>query len=133
HWWMDIGLTERRALIKAFRRLPVAMEIETRLGKVGIVHAEVPDDMDWPTFLSRVEAGDDAVIQRALWGRARIMRRDESGVSGVDRVFVGHTPSKATVRLGNVFYIDTGAVFGVLDQNPHLGRMTLADINCRSE
>lgn len=61
------------------------------------------------------------------------MRRDESGVSGVDRVFVGHTPSKATVRLGNVFYIDTGAVFGVLDQNPHLGRMTLADINCRSE
>lgn len=63
HWWMDIGPTERRALIKAFRRLPVAMEIETRRGKVGIVHAEVPDDMDWPTFLSRVEAGDDAVIK----------------------------------------------------------------------
>jgi serine/threonine protein phosphatase 1 len=58
--------------------------------------------------------GDDALAVAALCmaSRERIAALDDSGVMDVDRVFVGHTPVRAPVSLGNVHYIDTGAVFG---------------------
>jgi serine/threonine protein phosphatase 1 len=37
---------------------------------------------------------------------------DADCVTGIDYVVVGHTPLKKPIRLGNVFYIDTGACFG---------------------
>lgn len=131
-WWMDIGHADRRAMLAEFERLPIAIEIPTRRGTVGLVHGEVPQGMSWQTFTRALERHDRHVIHRCLWGRERIHDRDESGVPGIGRVFVGHTPVRGPVRLGNVYYLDSGAVFGVMHDDPSVGRMTMSDVMCRT-
>lgn len=100
------------------------MEIETSRGKVGIIHAEVPHGMDWPTFCSSLEAGDEEVIYSCLWERTRVLMRDDSGVRGLGRLFVGHSPQMmGPARLGNIYYVDTGAFFQMYG-----GHLTLINI-----
>jgi hypothetical protein len=53
-------------------------------------------------------------------------------VPGIGRVFAGHTPVERPVRLGNVHYIDTGAVFGLMNDDPGIGRLTMAGLTCRT-
>jgi serine/threonine protein phosphatase 1 len=113
-WWRDTPDSVRHEILEAIGKLPIAIELATERGTVGLVHADVPDGLSWPAFLARLEAGDIAVAEKALWGRDRVGRNDESGVDGVGRVFVGHTPLRGLIKLGNVYAIDTGAVFGVL-------------------
>jgi serine/threonine protein phosphatase 1 len=115
-WWRDTPDEIKADILDAVRNLPIAIEVETSRGPVGLVHADVPDGLSWPAFLARLEAGDMKVAEKALWGRDRIHSADMSGVEGIGRVFVGHTPLKGLVKLGNVYCIDTGAVFGVLER-----------------
>lgn len=69
--------------------------------------------MDWPTFCTELEARNDDVIQTALWGRDRIEQEDQQGVPGIGRLFVGHSIQWTGLRrFGNVYAVDTGAVFG---------------------
>lgn len=128
-WWRGLNPQERREYIAAFAALPLVIEIATRRGTVGIVHAEVPAGLSWGEFTDLVERGDPATVHQALWGRERV-RGDASGVVGVGRVFVGHTPQRGPARLGNVYYIDTGAVFGLEDPAGANGRLTFVDISC---
>jgi serine/threonine protein phosphatase 1 len=128
-WWLDAPPDERDALVALFAQMPLAIEIETPRGLVGLVHAEVPIGMDWQTFTAGLERGDERIVQSALWGRTRIGSGDESGVPGIDRLFVGHTPQWAGARrLGNVYAIDTGAIYGALEGDRAEGRLTLADV-----
>ncbi len=122
-WFQTIAEAERRDCIAAWRAMPVVIEIQTSRGTVGIVHGEVPIGMDWATFRNGIAAGDTDLIKEAVWGRERITRGDTSGVKGIDRVFVGHTPVPGPRRLGNVYYIDTGLVFGKLKDDPTVGRL----------
>lgn len=127
-WWRDFPEALRGALLERFRAMPLVIEIETPRGTVGLVHAEVPSGMDWTAFVDRIEAGDKETVHAALWGRRRLGCEDESGVKGIGRIFVGHTPVHAPRRLGNVFYVDTGAVFGVLAGAPEDGRLTFSEV-----
>lgn len=130
-WWLATPQDRREAILELFAQLPVAMEVETARGTVGLVHAEVPVGMDWPTFTAKLEAFDHHTVQSALWGRVRATRGDTSGVRGIDRVFSGHTPQfDGARRLGNCYLIDTGACFG--DQGVEGGRLTMADMACQS-
>jgi serine/threonine protein phosphatase 1 len=113
-WWRDTPDGVRRDILTAIEKLPIAIELATERGTVGLVHADVPDGLSWPAFLARLEAGDMKTAEKALWSRDRIGHEDEGGVAGVGRVFVGHTPLRGLLKLGNVYAIDTGAVFGVL-------------------
>jgi len=130
-WWRDLPQNERLAFILAFRTLPIAIEVQTNRGSVGIIHAEVPQGMSWPLFLCHVDAGQPEVIETALWGRDRA-GNDDGGVPGIDRIFVGHTPRSLPIRQGNVFYIDTGAVFGLLNPTEPAGQLTFAELACRT-
>jgi len=127
-WWRALPEDRRRDFIAEFRKMPIAIEIETARGLVGLIHAEVPAGLTWQAFLEQVEHGDDRTIEHALWSRTRVSHADASGVPGVGRLFCGHTPVNRPHRLGNVFYIDSGAVFGLLEHDPRTGRLTLADI-----
>lgn len=122
----------RRQAAMTFSNLPWAIEIETTKGMVGLVHADVPIGMSWQDFTMALESHDksvrDEVRETALWSRDRMAQDDKTGVSGIGRVFVGHTPINCPKRLGNIFYIDTGAVFGLKTENPEDGRLTIADI-----
>jgi serine/threonine protein phosphatase 1 len=108
----------------AMESLPIAIELETAGGPVGIVHADCPTP-DWPGFLAvladqRLPANvRNAAADGAMWLRSRIENRITSGVGGLRALVVGHTPVDEVVTLGNVIHIDTK---GWLD-----GRFTILD------
>ncbi|WCM21390.1 metallophosphoesterase [Paraburkholderia bryophila] len=106
----------QRQYADALGALPIAIEVETAEGMVGIVHADCPFP-NWPDFIwalsneSITKNMRDRVIDAAMWSRERIQSEDQSGVEDVRAVIVGHTPLKRPSVLGNVYHIDTGAVF----------------------
>lgn len=116
-WNMDQSTQAQKAVSNAMAKLPVAIEVETALGLIGIVHADVPFD-SWREFAETYwdsnvpESMQKRVSDVAMWSRGRIAEADESGVRDVRAVVVGHTPVQSPVVLGNVYHIDTGAVFG---------------------
>ena len=113
---------------KEFEKLPLAMEVETPRGTVGFVHAGVPAGMNWETFKQCLNEGNQDAVQFALWDRTRLIKGDKTGVDGIGRVFFGHTPQKDGVKnLGNCYYVDTGAVFRLLNGNTQYC-LTLSDI-----
>ena len=120
-WWRDLSKPERRAIVARLKRLPLVIEVTTPRGNVAFLHADVPCGMAWPEFCTALKSDPDSVRQTVLWGRNRIYREDDSGVPGIGRVFVGHTPQSGGLhRYGNVYAIDTGAVFGWLGMDGHL-------------
>jgi serine/threonine protein phosphatase 1 len=100
-----------------------------------LVHANVPFGLSWPEMVERLSDPDcdNKFIESIIWSRDRINQQDDAGVAGIGRVFVGHTPVTDVKRLGNVYHIDTGAVFGLLRQSPEVGRMTMADLSCATQ
>lgn len=129
-WWKHVEPAVRLDIIEAFKRLPVAIEVQTARGVVGFVHADVPRGMHWSDFLKKIEQGDQAVIDIAIGlddrSRDRLKYGDCSGVEGVGRLFVGHSPQFGGLRrCGNVWAIDTGAVFGEAGKKGHL---TMANV-----
>lgn len=98
----------------AFRALPVAIELETDAGLVGIVHADCPY-RSWDTFRRVIAAGGreaEHATLMAQWSRDRADKMFDGDVSGVRAVVVGHTPMQRMTSLGNVLFIDTGAWLG---------------------
>ena len=103
-----------KALLKkmraAFANLPYVLETESDKGLVGFVHAEVPFGYSWSEVKAAVLSGDEHVKNHLLWSRKREREKDDTGVEGLYRLYVGHTiQSHAVLMLGNCFYIDTGA------------------------
>ena len=114
-----------------FSALPVVIEIETERGKVGIVHADVPRAMNWCEFKALIEKRDQGTLEIALWERDRLLLQDSQAVKGVDRIFVGHSIQwSGGTRLGNIHYIDSGAIFKELEGGR--GYLTIANIACSS-
>lgn len=127
NWWLNVNKAKAASILNALKKLPYAMEIETERGTVGVVHAEVPLGITWSEFVSSLET-DENIREICLWDRTRIENNDMSGVEGIDRVFVGHTPqSNGLKKYGNVYAIDTGAVFGYAGGAEDC-RLTLANI-----
>ena len=112
-WWLALEPAEREKFIDEIAKIPLAIEVATKQGIVGIVHADVPPMMSWDTFMDRLVSGDKDAMFYAMWSRNRIAGATSSlPVQGrVDRVYRGHTPTRETVTMDNVHYIDTGAVY----------------------
>lgn len=127
-WVTDVSDERLLAIKESLSKLPIAMQIKTARGVVGLVHGDVPKGMHWDAFVEALKRGDEKVINVALEGRDRINRNCESGVEGVDRVFVGHSVQwDGPRRLGNVFAIDTGACFR---ERRSKGALTMVNMNC---
>lgn len=71
-WWLSATDEQRTDVLAAIRKLPIAIEVETERGTVGLVHADVPSGMSWQEFTAALERGDKGVEEIALWGRVRI-------------------------------------------------------------
>lgn len=129
-WNIGLQPYESLAFSDAFNNLPVAIQVETSTGTVGIVHADCPT----PTWAQLVDALTlfaglvpgvknplppglgrvmlKSIYEACLWSRDRVQGYGNQGeVSDVRAVVVGHTPMQRFTSLGNVLYIDTGAVF----------------------
>jgi len=112
-WWLELDVLQREEFRNQFYQLPLAIEVETAHGIVGIVHADVPPLLSWNQFMDLLEARDRNAAFYAMWSRNRIQgHRTTLPVEGtVVRIYCGHTPTRRTVKLDNVYYIDTGAVY----------------------
>ncbi|EEB61289.1 serine/threonine protein phosphatase [Pseudomonas syringae pv. tomato T1] len=122
-WFLAMNRDEQQNYAALFADLPIAIEVETAKGLVGLVHADVPYGR-WADFRLSMETGSpserDHVQAVAQWSRSRISDADSTPVSGIHAVVVGHTPLKQPALLGNVYHIDTG---GWMD-----GHFTLLDL-----
>jgi serine/threonine protein phosphatase 1 len=111
-WMMALDRETQLEVSHALSALPVAIELETEHGLVGIVHAECPFD-DWHAFTAKLEDASlpagylSQMIDAAQWARDRINSGDDSMVAGVRAVVVGHTPMQQMTSLGNTLFIDT--------------------------
>lgn len=107
-WFIDMAPGEQRRYVEAFAQLPVAMEVETETGLVGLLHADSPF-ADWATLRTSLQTLDDRqVIEVCQWSRRRLKDGDSEPVAGVRALLVGHTPVLNAKCLGNVWHLDTG-------------------------
>lgn len=114
--WLQEDKNRKRLIeiYEALKILPIAIEVETSIGKVGIVHGEIPLKMTWSQFKKLLKEEFSAwktgkfsrLKSRVLNGRERVRSQNFSDVDGVSRMFVGHTPFDTPQKLGNVFYVD---------------------------
>lgn len=111
-WMMALDRETQCEVGATLSALPIAIELDTKTGPIGIVHAECPFD-DWGHFIRELTAPEcgtqrrGQIIDAAIWSRTRIGRADESIVTGVRAVVVGHTPMERMTSLGNTVFIDT--------------------------
>ncbi len=109
-WFIGMDLCTRPQYVRAVEQLPLAIEVETAAGLVGIVHADCPL-ASWADFAEALRTGavTEHQVTYAQWSRRRIDGRHKEGIKGAAAVIVGHTPIEQCGCLGNVIYIDTGA------------------------
>jgi serine/threonine protein phosphatase 1 len=123
-WFTELSPFEQQAFATQFTELPIAIEIETPGGWVGIIHADCPVP-SWDQLRTELESPESdkqlrLVELRCMWSRARVQDGDTRGVQGLRALVVGHTPLRQPAVLGNVYHIDTA---GWLD-----GYFTLLDL-----
>jgi serine/threonine protein phosphatase 1 len=113
-WWLDIDEPTQHVFRKAIDALPIAMQIETAMGSVGVIHADVPANVAWSDFFDRMSENPD-LMYYALWSRYRLKRAELTGdvppVEGIDLLVVGHTPLRQALQLQNIYYLDTAAAY----------------------
>lgn len=126
-WWLNTSKAQRERIYNAVKPLPIAMQVDTDIGPVGIVHADIPAGMTWSEFLEQIENGDSKAENTALWSRTRARMHKIAGeVTGIERIYCGHNIVDAPLLAGNVRYIDTGAFL------PH-GRITMVEFGLKEE
>ena len=112
-WWLAVDADMQDRFRQQFRDLPLALEVETETGIVGIVHADVPPFLGWDQFVELLQTNNRDAVLYALWSRNRISGACSTMPvgGGVERVYCGHTPTRQIVQIDNVYYIDTGAAY----------------------
>jgi len=132
-WWLDVPHGLRQQILQAISRLPLVIEVKTPRGNAGLLHADIPHGMSWGVFKRAILINDERTRHTCLWGRTRIERRDQTGVPGIGRVFVGHTPNwNGVQRFGNVIAIDSAAVQG-LQSTPAAGHLSMVNLIMKTE
>lgn len=129
-WFIALDQEQQEDYVRAFRKLPLAIEIPFDDGRAGLVHAEVPSD-DWALFKQLLDERDliDHFEHYAMWGRDIIRKHrlgiEQKGVANIDVVYVGHSVVPEVTEVGNIRYVDTGAVFGkkLTVMNMHTGQV----------
>lgn len=112
-WFMSLTDAERGEYAAQFREIPIAIEVETHGGLVGLLHADCPFP-SWRYLLEKLEDGAEgnagllrSIKNACMWSRRRVELEDGSGVEDVRVLVVGHTPLASPLSLGNVIHIDT--------------------------
>ncbi|MBP5054355.1 metallophosphoesterase [Pseudomonas chlororaphis] len=126
-WIYGRSSVEQACYVELLADLPLIIEVMTPQGPVGIVHADCPFPT-WQMLQSWAEGnmpGLRNVEEVVQWSRSRIASENHKGVSGVQAVIVGHTPTRQPAVLGNVYHIDTGAWMG-----GHFTMINLATLQC---
>lgn len=110
-WWLNMSGKKRNEIRAELCHRPIAIEVQTHDGRVGIVHADIPASLSWQGFIQALQQGDTATQREAQWGRRRMKGLINRPVAGIDHVVCGHTitPHRQVMTINNVWFIDTGA------------------------
>jgi len=107
-WFIDLPSDQQAVFVEQFLQLPIAMEVQTPAGLIGLLHADSPF-ADWAALRESLLFDDDAKVREVCqWSRQRLKGSDTQAVEGVRALLVGHTPVLQAKRLGNVWHLDTG-------------------------
>lgn len=119
-WLSALHQDEQRRIGVRLTALPLAIEVETPEGLVGLVHADCPYD-NWQDMQNRALSASAADC--CLWSRERYRRQYAAPVRNVRAVVHGHMTVGSMQTLGNVFFIDTGG------WRPGQGHFTFLDLH----
>jgi serine/threonine protein phosphatase 1 len=131
-WFTELTSKQQFVFVARFKQLPLAIEATLRDGRrIGIVHASVPSKMGenlFPTDWNNTEymftaAGRGREYLDIMWDRYSVGRAKKYAampyvkehrmreflVENIDHVYMGHTPMKQPLTLGNCTWLDTGA------------------------
>ncbi len=118
-WFDALSPNERERIVPVLQDLPLAIEVATANGPVGLIHADLPMD-DWqPVRDGTLSPGD---VAYCLWSPDRFRRQYAGIVKNIRAVVHGHIKVERVTVLGNAYFIDTkgGAAQG--------GCMTFLDL-----
>ncbi len=103
-WLHRISPAEQARIGQALLDLPLAIEVETARGPVGLIHADLPTD-DWQD----VRRGELSPRQAAycIWSVDRYRRGYTGKVRNIRAVVHGHMIVPRMEILGNAYFIDT--------------------------
>lgn len=109
-WFLDLATAAQLHLATRFAQMPIAMEVETAAGLIGLVHADCPlPTWDMLRSMLKGHMPEQGRLQDSCqWSRERLQLRDYSGIPDLRAMIVGHTALGEPEILGNVFHIDTG-------------------------
>lgn len=109
-WFLELPAERQRVFAERFARMPLALEVDTALGPIGLVHADCPLpswDLLRSVMLGRLP-GLAQLQQPCQWSRERLRLQNTTRIADLRALVVGHTPLPRPQVLGNVFHIDTG-------------------------
>jgi serine/threonine protein phosphatase 1 len=107
-WFMALPKAQQEAFVEAFLNLPIALEVETAAGPVGLLHADSPFN-DWTLLRDSLLYDDEPQVREVCqWSRRRLKEGDRHLIDGLRALLVGHTPVRDVQVLGNVWHLDTG-------------------------
>lgn len=126
-WFNRLTPQEQELFAMPFENLPIAIEVETKYGPIGIVHASCVYD-SWSELVERLE--DDShrkthklVMNKCMFSRAKFEAKDKTRIKDIRALVVGHCPVPEMLKLGNTYYIDTEG------WKPGVGKFTLLNLN----
>jgi serine/threonine protein phosphatase 1 len=128
-WWEDVDRETQKKIRETLEALPVAFEIATQQGNIGVVHADLPVGVPWQQLIHNIYF-DEETRDYMMWSRNRIkyieLTGETTAVEGIDLVVMGHTPREKPLHISNLYYIDTGASY---IRDGDLGHLTLLQIH----
>lgn len=106
-WFIELPEHEQYRVINNYiNRLPIAIEVETLIGQIGIIHADCPND--WLDIHEKIR---EEKLLEWIWNRNRYKYNDNTVIDNIRIVYHGHTVVPYNIVKGNRVYMDTGAVF----------------------
>jgi serine/threonine protein phosphatase 1 len=119
NWFLNLSKAEQIRIGERLRALPLAIQIKTAEGSVGLVHADFPSD-DWRAVEAPFSEDDR---QFSLWTTMRFDRVYQTEVRNLRALIHGHVTLSVPKKLGNVLFIDTGGWM------PGKGHFTFVDLH----
>ncbi len=105
-WQSKLSKEKINQCLALISKMSLALTVKHKLGYIGVVHADIPEQISWSHYLSLLKSYDNSSIQYATWGRS-ITEKFSSPVSGVKWVFIGHQGRESPQFFHNVICIDT--------------------------
>ncbi len=88
--------------------MQLAIEVETEVGNIGVVHAGLGDNSSWPEFIAKLESGCHEHVKIATWDRSIVDTKSKT-IESVEKLIIGHQALDEPKDYGDVICLDSCA------------------------